>query len=117
MDASVDTGPDGRAQAAFPATSREELERNSKVMDDCRATLPEKPEPKTDADFRLMYDHLVGQSRCIKSEGYDVPPVPSWQSFLDAVRGDRLDWEPMALVPEGLWNEVRKKCVNPETWW
>lgn len=117
VNASVETGPDGRAQAKFPATSRAELDRNNKAIDDCQAMLPAKPEPRIDADFKLMYDHLREQSQCVKDEGYDVPRVPSWQSFLETARADRLDWDPVALVPEGLWDQVRKKCVNQETWW
>lgn len=117
VNASVETGPDGRARADFPATSREELERNREVIDDCKARLPAQPSPKTDADFKLMYDHLVAQSRCIKNEGYEVPQVPSWQSFLDAVRADRLEWEPVSLVPDTLMDSLRKKCVDAESWW
>lgn len=117
VSASVETSEDGRAQAAFPAASRDELERNNKAIEDCRATLPAQPEPKSDADFKLMYDHLVEQSRCIKNEGYDVPRVPSWQSFLEDVRADRLDWNPVTLVPESLWSQIRKKCVDAESWW
>lgn len=117
VNATFETGPDGRAGAEIPGSSREELERNNKAIDDCKARLPAKPEPKTDADFKLMYDHLVTQSRCVKNEGYEVPPVPSWQTFLEAVRADRLEWEPVSLVPDTLMDAVRKKCVDAESWW
>ncbi|MFT4216528.1 MAG: hypothetical protein QM619_04995 [Micropruina sp.] len=117
VNASFEIGPDGRARTEFPAASRTEFEENKKVVDGCRATLPAKPEPKTDADFRLMYDHFVEQSRCVKNEGYDVPPMPSWQSFLEEIRGNRLDWYLTALVPESVQDEVRKKCVDAESWW
>lgn len=118
VKASFEIGPDGRAGADIPGSSREELEGNRKVIDDCKAKLPVKPEPKTDADFKLMYDHLVAQSRCVKNEGYEVPRVPSWQSFLDAARrADPLDWDPVSLAPDTLMDSLRKKCVDAESWW
>lgn len=48
----------------------------------CRDELPARPEPTSDADFKVMFDNLAAQSKCVQGEGYEVPPPrrgsPSW---------------------------------------
>ncbi|MFT4294347.1 MAG: hypothetical protein QM582_02920 [Micropruina sp.] len=83
----------------------------------CLAELPEAPEPRNDTDFRAMYDHLIAQTKCVQKEGYDVPRVPSWQSFVEQARAKDVDWDPTSRVPEGLRSSVRKACIDQDKWW
>lgn len=83
----------------------------------CRDELPARPEPKSDADFKVMFDNLVAQSKCVQGEGYEVPPTPSWQSFLEQARAKSIDWDPTSRVPEQLRSSARKACIDQDKWW
>ncbi len=83
----------------------------------CRDELPARPEPTSDADFKLMYDNLVAQSKCVQKEGYEVPPVPSWQSFLEQAQARNIDWDPTSRVPDQLRSSARKACIDQDKWW
>jgi len=83
----------------------------------CRDELPARPEPTSDADFKVMFDNLAAQSKCVQGEGYEVPPTPSWQSFLEQARAKSIDWDPTSRVPEQLRSSARKACIDQDKWW
>lgn len=87
------------------------------AWDTCQDELPVRPEPTSDADFKVMYDNLVAQSKCVQDEGYEIPPVPSWQSFLEQARAKDVDWDPTLRVPVQLRALARKACVDQDKWW
>lgn len=87
------------------------------AWNDCVKELPATPEAKSDADFKVMYDNLIVQTKCVQREGYEAPPVPSWQSFVEDARAQDLDWDPTIRVPVQLRSTVRKICVDHDKWW
>lgn len=101
-----DARPTSKEEDPGPAASRA-----------CAAELPVRPEPRTDADFKVMHDNLIVQTKCVQREGYETPPVPSWQSFLEDARAQDVDWEPTIRVPQQLRSSVRKACVDQDKWW
>lgn len=67
----------------------------------CNVAYPVHPqyrEPVTEQQIRVTYDYYVDVlSRCLTREGYQVPPAPSWETFLADYGTDRM-WYPYQVV-------------------
>lgn len=111
----VDDG--GVPGVAMQSSGHAQNQQNLAVYDECAAELPAQPDATTDADFKVMYQHLVDQTSCVQQAGYDTPQVPSWQSFLEDAHAKNIDWDPTILVPVASRDSVRKSCIDQDRWW
>ncbi len=115
--ARLEVGAEGEPAMAMPGRTQAEIDRNLSAQEECYAELP-SPEPTTDADFKVMYDHMIAETDCVRRAGYDVPAIPSWQSFLEAGKARNIDWDPFSKVPDKLRTSLIRECgTDPDTWW
>ncbi|MFT4294348.1 MAG: hypothetical protein QM582_02925 [Micropruina sp.] len=118
VEAYVEVGVEGDPMIKMRIHSRQDVDAQVQIHDECEAVLPKEPEPTTDADFRQMYEHKLAEIACVKKEGYEVPRTLSWQVFLEQAKAQNLDWDPTSEVPEQLRTSVRKTCnTDPDRWW
>lgn len=115
--ARFEVGVEGDPGMEMPARTRSEIDRNMAAQEECYAELP-APEPTSDADFKVMYDHMIAETDCVRRAGHDVPTIPSWQSFLEAGKARNIDWDPFAKVPDQLRSSLIRECrTDPDLWW
>ncbi len=118
VSARFEVAEDGTPRVAMPATTKAQIDRNNAAQEECRKELPPTPDPTTDADFREFYAHLNAEAACVRQEGYETAPAPSFQKFLESARGTGIDWDPFRDVPPQLVDSVRAKCqTDPNKWW
>ncbi len=90
-----DTAPGQRAVAATDAT-------------ECQETLvavgisPDPNAPPSEEHVRAVYDAALEIYACLVDNGYPVPDIPSWESYLDTrLSGSEEDrWSPTSALTE-----------------
>jgi hypothetical protein len=110
----VDVTPDGD----ISYTAGDQGEAYAVAFYTCEAKYPYDPKyirPLTDAQLGLLYDYFVTSLQpCLIGEGYDVPPAPSRQEFLEnyAANGGWFVYEGVAAAHVGPeeFTRINKAC-------
>lgn len=100
-----DTAPGQRAVAATDAT-------------ECQETLvavgisPDPNAPPSEEHVRAVYDAALEIYACLVDNGYPVPAIPSWESYLDTrLSGSEEDrWSPTSALTELDDDESRREA-------
>lgn len=69
--------------------------------------------------YQILYDYQTGSlTQCLEQFGYQVPPPPSFETFVETY-GQAGSWQPYTLVsPDSDWTELNKQCPQiPEAVW
>jgi len=94
----------------------EQREAATAAFDRCRKQLPVSVrtyQPPTEEEIRGWYDTFLEVAACLEREGYEVPPPPSVDSFVES---QGANWHPYDLVvadpnlPWGEWVRLNKVC-------
>ena len=84
----------------------------------CTETLPPPPEPRSDSDLAEYYTSWSAQHECLTQAGYDIPSLPTLQTFTATFRSGELASSPVSLV-EGPQQSGAAKLCPPDNdhWW
>ncbi|GIU91808.1 MAG: hypothetical protein KatS3mg011_0714 [Acidimicrobiia bacterium] len=94
----------------------EQREAASAAFARCREQLPVSVRtyhPPTEEEIRGWYDVFLEVAACLEREGYEVPPPPSIDSFVESQGSN---WHPYDLVvadptlPWGEWVRLNEVC-------
>ncbi len=116
-EARVVEADDGSYEVEYAAPGLS-VDEEDDLFQKCENQIPAAPEPVTEADLRVLYDHMVEQTKCIQAKGHKTPPIPSWQSFLEMAKRSDITWIPNEYLEGSESNEVMKACTpDPDLWW
>lgn len=98
--------------------SEEQREAAYAAFDRCEAQLPlsvRTYEPPTEEDFKSWYATYLEVAACLEKEGYEIPPPPSLDSFVESGGANWHPYDTIATDPNLPWEEwVRLNEVCPQ---
>ncbi len=84
----------------------------------CTERLPAPPEPQSDADLDQYYKAWSSQHACLTQAGYDIPGLPTLQTFVATYRSGNLLSSPVGFVEPSRQRKAAQDCPpNNENWW
>lgn len=118
-EARVETDPVTGLTVAADTPEVSDHDRFVADSEECVASLPQQPEPSTDAELRQMYDNLVARYECIRDEGYEPAAPPSFDSWLETFRADQeAPWDPFAGLGDSQRVPAAQLCpIDADAWW
>lgn len=89
----VDASGNESLDAEYPT---DQADQYNQALDTCRAAsgIGADTPPMTAEEAGRYFDALSETAQCMTDEGFDVPPAPSRQSFIDAATRGKFIWTP-----------------------
>lgn len=113
---------DGSVHVQAPQVTTSEQQRQFlAASQDCTESLPPVPEPLTDEQLREAYESWGSIHTCLEDAGYDLPPAPSFQTYVDDLRAGNASATPHGLITGASYEqqqEAERLCPrDPDAWW
>lgn len=118
-DAKVETDPVAGLTIAADTPEASDHDRFVADSEECVASLPQRPEPSTDAELSQMYDNLVARYECIRDGGYAPVAPPSFDAWLETFRANQeAPWDPFEGLDDSQRVPAAQLCpIDADAWW
>ena len=82
-------------------------EASTTCSEEIDARYPEAPPPTPQEE----YDHNIQMAECLRSEGYDIPQAPTYETWLDT-RLNENSWYPYTYINVAIeeWDRLNRVC-------
>lgn len=109
--------PDG---AVFWIAPENQLEAYDAIDARCLAEAEERfplaPAPTTSEEIAAFYEQLLETAQCLIREGYEPPPAPSLQTFVETFHEAEGPWHPYQSIRSlnaEEWHRINEACPQP----